>query len=109
MQRIRELLKKGTAATLFAVMLVASFGVTLLDAHAIGAEPHWDAPQGAACSPYDHNHSLCIFLRATPQLTAAPAVLVARRPSETTTRPVEAGAPVQHGGLEVVRSRSPPV
>lgn len=108
MEPIRAKLKRCAAAMMFAVMMVAGIGVTILDAHALGADPHFDAPQHAACSPYDHNHSLCVFLTATHVLTTAPPTLLARTRVETTNRLYDAGAKILDGSTRVVRSRGPP-
>jgi hypothetical protein len=93
---------------MFAVMMAVSVGVTLLDAHELGSEPHFDAPQHPACSPYDHNHSLCTFLAASPGLGTVPVLPALARVPEVTLRPVEADAPFAAGITILTRSRAPP-
>jgi hypothetical protein len=106
--RIRLLLKKCTAATLFAVMMVAGIGTSILDAHGVGEQPHFDAPGQAGCSPYDHNHSLCIFMTASPHLATTPPSLVAHAPPVTVVATQDADISIEAGASGVVRSRSPP-
>jgi hypothetical protein len=107
--RIRRLLKKCAATTLFAAMMVASIGATILDAHTIVADPHFEVPQQAACSPYDHNHSLCLFMTAPPQLATTPAVLPVQAPPTTVLAMPDAEVSLADGATALVRSRSPPV
>lgn len=107
--RIRRLLKKCAATTLFAAMIVASMVATILDAHGIGADPHFEVPQQTACSPYAHNHSLCLFMTTSPQLATTPAVLPAAAPPETALGMPDAGVSLADNATALVRSRSPPV
>jgi hypothetical protein len=107
--RIRRLLKKCAATTLFAAMMVASIGPTILDAYSVGVDPHFEVPQQAACSPYAHNHSLCLFMTASPQLATTPTVLPAQAPPETALGMPDAEVSLSDGATALVRSRSPPI
>jgi hypothetical protein len=109
MQRIRGLLRKCTAATLFAVMTVAGIGATILDAHGLGEDPHFEAPQQSACSPYDHNHSLCLFMTASPHVATTPPMFAAQVPPESTLGMPDADLSFADRATGVSRARSPPV
>ena len=64
--RVRRILKRCATAVLITVMLALSVGISVIDAHAVAAGPHFDRPQDPVCSSSQHNHSLCEFLAATP-------------------------------------------
>jgi hypothetical protein len=107
--RIRRTLKRCTSAVLITVMLALGVGISVIDAHAVSAGPHFDAPADASCSSPQHDHSLCEFLAATPVLgttSGLPELALARESKlglPESERFLPSAAPLQ------ARSRSPPI
>ena len=107
--RVRRFLKRCTAAVVTAVMLSVGAGISVLDAHVVSSEAHFDGPSDQACSSPQHNHSLCEFLAATPVLAAAGGFPELARSREIALDPQAADVVLASASILRPNSRSPPL
>lgn len=104
-----RILKRCTSAVLMTVMLALSVGISVIDAHAVSADPHFDAAADPSCSSPQHNHSLCEFLAATPVLGTTTRLPELAQAGEAKLGLPESAWFVPSAAPLLARSRSPPI